>query len=90
LLRDQISQHSGGLHAALASFEASSAVEVWLQTLRAIEEFINLILFGLDDEAIEAALISLPVTAFQSRPRRLNAIRHYIAYDRAVIADDAG
>lgn len=67
LLRDQIDHNSGGLHAALASFDVGSTVEAWLETLRAIEEFINLILFGLDDDAVKAALISLPVVVLQSR-----------------------
>lgn len=79
LLHVQIAQHSGGLHAALAPFEAQAAVEAWMGTLRAIEEFINLPLFGLDDDVIEAALVELPVNALQSRPRRLRAVRHHIA-----------
>jgi hypothetical protein len=80
LLHVQIAQHSGGLHAALATFDAQAAVEAWMETLRAIEEFINLPLFGLDDDVIEAALVALPVDAIQSRPRRLRAVRHHIAY----------
>lgn len=80
LLRDQIDQHTGGLHAALAPFDAQSAVTAWMETLRAVEEFINLPLFGLDDEPIEAALIDLPVDAAITRPRRLRAVRQNIAY----------
>lgn len=80
LLREQIDQHSRGLQAALAPFNAESAVKAWLETLRAVEEFINLPLFGLDDEAIEAALLALPIDAAISRPRRLRAVRHQIAY----------
>ena len=51
-----------------------------METLRAIEEFINLVLFGLDDDAVEAALIRLPVNAIQSRPGRLRAVRHHLVY----------
>jgi hypothetical protein len=80
LLRDQIAQHSGGLHTALAPFEVGPAVAAWMETLRAIEEFINLALSGLDDDAVEAALISLPVNAIHSRPRRLRAVRHHLVY----------
>lgn len=80
LLRQQIDQHSRGLDTTLARFEARSAVATWMETLRAIEEFINLPLFGLDDEAIEAALIALPVDAAMSSPRRFRAVRHQIAY----------
>lgn len=80
LLQEQIDQHSGGLQTALAPFDAGSAVAAWMETLRAVEEFINLPLFGLDDEVIEAALIALPLDAAVSRPRRLRAVRHHIAY----------
>lgn len=80
LLQEQIDQHDGGLRTALTDFEAGSAVTVWMETLRAVEEFINLPLFGLDDEVIEAALIALPVNAAISRPRRLSAVLHHINY----------
>ena len=80
LLREQIDQHGNGLEAALAPFEARQAVDAWLETLRAVEEFINLAMFGLDDNVIETALIALPIDALQSRPRRFKAVRHHIAY----------
>lgn len=80
LVQDQIDQHAGGLQAALASIDPTSAVTAWMETLRAVEEFINLLLFGLDDEVIEAALIALPVNAAVSRPRRLRAVLHHIKY----------
>lgn len=80
LLRGQIEQHSAGLHAALSPFEAGLTVEIWLETLRAIEELINLALFGLDDEAVESALASLPIDAVQTRPRRLRAVCHHVEY----------
>jgi hypothetical protein len=70
LLQEQIDQHSGRLQTALAPFDAGSAVAAWMETLRAVEEFINLPSFGLDDEVIEAALITLPLDAAVSRPRR--------------------
>lgn len=80
LLQEQIDQHGGGLQIALAPLDAGSAVTVWMETLRAVEEFINLPLFGLDDEVIEAALIALPVAAAISHPRRLRAVCHHISY----------
>ena len=80
VLRDQIDQQTRGLHAALAQFDAGCAVEAWLETLRSVEEFINLALFGLDDVAVEEAFLSLPIAALPSHPRRLRAVHHHLAY----------
>lgn len=49
LIHDQIAQHSAGVIAPLAPFEPESATMAWLRTIRAIEEFINLPLFAIDD-----------------------------------------
>ena len=47
MIREQISQHSAGLHAALAKSDQQSAFSRWYETIRAIEEFINLPRLGL-------------------------------------------
>lgn len=46
----------------LAPLEPSRAFGIWLDTIRAIEEFINLLSVDWDDEEFERTLISLPLT----------------------------
>ncbi|AKQ41546.1 hypothetical protein CP97_05190 [Aurantiacibacter atlanticus] len=58
LIQQQIAAHSGGIAQALAPFRAQSSVYAWLDTIRAIEEFINLPLFGLEDDALEQAIVT--------------------------------
>lgn len=47
LIRSQIAAHSEGITKALAPFDVRSAVTGWLDTIRAIEEFINLPLYAI-------------------------------------------
>lgn len=79
LIEDQIAQHSNGLHAALAKFDRQSAFSSLFETIRAVEEFINLPQFGLKEPWLWEALLDLPVDVRQS-PRRFRAVRHYIVY----------
>lgn len=50
LIENQISAHDGGFASALARFDGRHSFFIWLETIRAIEEFINLPQFGLDDD----------------------------------------
>ncbi|MDT3528510.1 hypothetical protein ROV86_10375 [Stenotrophomonas pavanii] len=52
LLVSQIGQHAGGIRGVLASFEVGSATSAWIETWRGIEEFINIPMFGLEDENV--------------------------------------
>lgn len=61
LLEKQISEHNNGLLSALANYQASNAVRVWHDTIRAIEEFVNILLVDLDDEALIGWLASIPL-----------------------------
>jgi hypothetical protein len=56
-LRERLRVCESGLSAALAAYSASSAFRGWLETTRAVEEFINIVLCELDDESLEARLI---------------------------------
>lgn len=58
-IHEQIMAHSNGLEAALAQYNAQQSFSVWLETIRAIEEFINIPLFQLDDEDFEQRLVNL-------------------------------
>lgn len=59
LIRSQIAEHSEGVEKALARYDIRSAVTNWLDTIRAIEEFINLPLFAIDDEKLERAIVGM-------------------------------
>lgn len=59
LLLDQISQNSAGIRSTLSAFEANSATSAWMGALRGIEEFINIPMFGLDDENIVRELLAI-------------------------------
>lgn len=61
LIADQIAKHGGGIVKALAKYDPADTAEKWLATIRAIEEFINVPLFGLDDDRLVAALRALPL-----------------------------
>lgn len=61
LLEKQIFDHNGGLLSTLARFDASSAVRAWHDTIRAIEEFVNILLVGLADEALIRWLARIPL-----------------------------
>lgn len=57
LINSQIKAHSDGIADALPRFAPSDGFYAWLDTIRAIEEFINLPLFGLDDDEALARTI---------------------------------
>jgi hypothetical protein len=79
LLREQIEEHSAGLHAALAKFDPQSAFSSWFETIRAVEEFINLPCFGLKEPWLWEALLDLPLDVTQA-PRRFRVVHHHIVY----------
>lgn len=61
VINEQITAHGGGILAALAPYEATSAIETWHGIIRDIEEFINVLMNGIDDERQLATLATLPL-----------------------------
>jgi hypothetical protein len=59
LILEQIKAHNNGLLTVLGRYEASDTIRKWHQTIRAIEEFINVPLFGIDDENVVRDLLSV-------------------------------
>jgi hypothetical protein len=49
-VQERINHDSEAMLSSLTQLEAMSATKAWLATLRAVEEFINLWMFGIDDE----------------------------------------
>ena len=60
-LENRITEFQTRIIAALAPYEAESAVCHWLDTLRGIEELINLVTIDWNDDAFERQLYSLSV-----------------------------
>lgn len=61
LINEQIAAHAGGILTVLAPFEAESAISTWHAIIRDIEEFINLLMNGIEDEGLLVSLASLPL-----------------------------
>ncbi|BCL93852.1 hypothetical protein [Ralstonia pseudosolanacearum] len=61
-----------------APYEPHSATYAWFDTLRAIEELINLHTVDWEDEGFEQTLMSLPVIGLDLQPERLLAVRQRI------------
>src|SRR3546814_17847790 len=59
LIGEQSAAHAGGILTALAPFEAMSAIETWHGIIRDIEEFINVLMNGIDDNRLLATLYAL-------------------------------
>jgi hypothetical protein len=63
---------------ALAPYEPVSATLAWFETLRYIEECINLITVDWDDEEFEQELLRFPVTHMMLDPDRLVQLRRRV------------
>lgn len=69
LIEEQLTSHSAGIVAALSQYRLADAVRTWLGTIRAIEEFINVPLFGIKDPDLKLWLDSVPLDQrFLSNP----------------------
>lgn len=76
LINEQINAHRVGISKALARFDAENTVIEWLDTFRAIEEFINLPMFGLDDDKLEHAIINFRLDPFNFDQNALEQIQN--------------
>ncbi len=78
-LLDRIALQERQITEALAQYEPLSATLAWFDTLRAIEEWINLITVDWDNESFEDTLFSLPVAGVTGNLRRLAEVRERLA-----------
>lgn len=67
-IEQQLAAHEGGLADVLAPYEARAAVRTWHLTIRAVEEFINLPLFGDTDVDLDRWLIGIPLQSILDDP----------------------
>lgn len=78
LIEDQLDQHTNGILNVLATLEPQAAIDAWIETLRAIEELINLP-SELDDDILERELVALTLTEANISPR-LKFVLHHLSY----------
>jgi hypothetical protein len=56
VIENQLAAHGQGLTSALAQYRRDDAIAAWHETIRALEEFINLPLLGISDPQVTAWL----------------------------------
>lgn len=74
-LENLIAKQQAYIGAALAPYEATTAIQHWLNTLRGIEELINLPTVAWNDEAFKRQLYALPVLQLSSHVPQFKMIR---------------
>lgn len=73
LIYEQVNAHSGGINNALASLDAESVFMTWFETFRAIEEFINLPAFCLENDELERTIVNYRIDVLD--PLELSLIK---------------
>ena len=69
LIEAQMAAHGSGIHDTLSRYRLRDALNSWHETIRSIEEFINIPLFEIEDQRSAAWLRSVRLDdAFLSRP----------------------
>ena len=69
LIETQLAEHGSGVLATLSRYRLIDALPVWHETIRSVEEFINIPLFGITDERQVTRLCSVPLDyRFLSNP----------------------
>jgi hypothetical protein len=61
LIASQLTQHGAGILQLLSRYRLENTVRSWHGTIRAIEEFINLPLFGVKEPKLQDWLLSIPL-----------------------------
>lgn len=69
LIEAQLADHGSGIIATLSRYRLRDALTVWHETIRSVEEFINIPLFGMEDRRSVDQLCSVPLDdGFLSMP----------------------
>jgi len=77
-LENRMFELQAQLIAALTPYEVESAVCLWLDTLRSVEELINLFMFDWGDETFKRQLAELPVLRLAQHTAEFQAIRQQL------------
>lgn len=88
LIATMLSQHEGGVRSTLGRYDRGSAVAAWHEVLRGVDEFLNILWFGVDPGPDRAWLLACPLggqilTDPQRMPRLLATVGR--RYDAAVV-----
>jgi hypothetical protein len=76
---EQIALHGGGIRSRLMRLDARAAVATWHAMIRDMDEFINVLLCGLDDGELALALMGLPVgEALAANPQPAMTARDWL------------
>lgn len=78
-LRAFISAQQLNIATALAPYDNEYATRLWLDTLRGIEEIINLVNVDWDDDVFAEQLFEFPVYLYERHIDELHAIRHQLS-----------
>lgn len=69
VIESQLAAHNNGLLSVLAKYRRDDAVAAWHETIRAVEEFINLPVFGIGDDQLRDWLCAVRLDdAFVANP----------------------
>ncbi|MBN8949774.1 MULTISPECIES: hypothetical protein [Hyphomicrobiales] len=69
LIESQLAAHGNGVLSVLAQYRREDAVAAWHETIRAVEEFINLVKFGIADDQLRTWLCAIRLDGpFVSNP----------------------
>ena len=69
LIKGQLAEHGAGVISVLAQYQRDDAVAAWHETIQAVEEFINLPMFGIAEDRLRAWLYAIRLDdAFVSNP----------------------
>lgn len=74
-LQNSIDIHAHQISSILSPYDPTTATYAWFDTLRAIEDCINLVTIDWEDDAFEQRLFSLPLAPLLHDPRPLLALR---------------
>lgn len=61
LIKGKLAAHSGNILSVLSRYKLKETVEAWHWMIRAIEEFINVPIFGIEDERVALWLLAIPL-----------------------------
>ena len=61
LMETQLAAHGSGILATLSRYRLKDTLTAWHETIRSVEEFINIPLFGIEDQSSVVRLCSVPL-----------------------------